>query len=125
MTQEITMGGNTYPLRFGMGFLKQINKRAVQEIPNTSLAQNVGLQYYLARLLDSDLEALEDVIWLANRTETPKIPSIDVIDKFIEDECEDIQELFDVIMGFLETSNCTKTALRNLREEMEKAKQEN
>ena len=119
------MGGNTYPLRFGMGFLKQINKRAVQEIPNTSLAQNVGLQYYLARLLDSDLEALEDVLWLANRTETPKIPSIDVIDKFIEDECEDIQELFDVIMGFLETSNCTKTALRNLREEMEKAKQEN
>lgn len=125
MTHEITMGGNTYPLRFGMGFLKQINKRAVQEIPNTSLAQNVGLQYYLARLLDSDLEALEDVIWLANRTETPKIPSIDVIDKFIEDECEDIQELFDVIMGFLETSNCTKTALQNLREEMEQAKQEN
>lgn len=123
---ELEINGQMVPFNFGMGFLREINKKVsvpVEGMPN--VRQNVGLRYSVAKLLDSDVEALEEVLDTANMGCDPRLTK-KALDFFIDDENTDIEEVFEKTLGFLKTSNATKNVTLEVIEavEKEKAKQE-
>lgn len=119
---ELEMNGQVVPLNFGMGFLREINKRTSIPVDGMKdVKQNVGLRYTVARLLDSDVEALVEVIDVANAGCDPRVTK-KALDLFIDDENTDIDEVFEKTLGFLKTANATKNATLNVIEEVEKAK---
>lgn len=113
---EIVIDGVAYPLRFGMGFLREINQRVqVPVAGKAGVKNNVGLRHYVGRLIDGEVEALLDVIYLANKTETPRLTML-ALEAWVEDEGTDIDEEFDRVMGFLRKANVSKKEVRLLEE---------
>ena len=65
---ELTIDGNVYEFSFGMGFMREINKRVgtpVDGVPDVK--KNIGLQYMVASIIDGDIEALVEVLDIANK----------------------------------------------------------
>lgn len=123
---ELEMNGQVVNLNFGMGFLREINRTLSAPVNGLNgVTQNIGLRYTVARLLDNDVEALVEVIDLANKGCEPRVTK-SAIDLFIENEDTDIDEVFEKVLGFLEKANVTKkVTLEVIAEvEREKAKQE-
>jgi len=121
---DITIEGTSYPLRFGMGFLKELNGDVLihmDEMPEVE--QRQGLNYAMAKVYDGDIEELEHVIFLASKTETPRL-SLDQIDRFLESDETDIDEVFKRILGFFETANVSKKAYKDMLERIEAKKKE-
>ena len=121
---ELTIKGTVYQFNFGMGFMRAINKLVgtpVDGLPNVK--KNIGLQYYIAGVIDGDVEALVDVLDMANKNNEPRVTR-DLLDSYIDDEETDIDALFDTVLGFLEITNATKKVAANLLAmvEAEKAK---
>lgn len=108
----IEINGTEYPLRFGMGFVNNINKREAVPVEGMpGITQEVGLQWTMAKIWDGDLEALADVIFEANRTEEPRLTR-DEIYKHFENDDTDVDKLFETIVGFLQTANCTRATAK-------------
>ena len=121
---ELTINEKVYQFHFGMGFMREINKRVgtpVDGLPDVK--KNIGLQYYVAGVIDGDIEALVDVLDIANKKQTPRVTR-DQLDAFIDDESTDIDALFEGVMDFLKKANATKKTVMGLLEmvEQEKAK---
>ena len=121
---ELTIKGTVYQFNFGMGFMRAINKLVgtpVDGLPDVK--KNIGLQYYIAGVIDGDVEALVDVLDMANKNNEPRVTR-DLLDFYIDDEETDIDALFDTVLDFLEKTNATKKVVANLLAmvEAEKAK---
>lgn len=122
---ELTINDKIYQFRFGMGFLRDINKSLTQAAPdNKDAKKNIGLQWKVAGIMDGDLETLSEVLLTANKTETPRLTQKE-LDAYIEDESTDIDGLFKEVLDFLRNANATKKVVATLEEavEAEKAKQ--
>lgn len=71
---ELTINDKVYPFRFGMGFLREINKRVEMTFDeDTGAKRNIGLYYTIIDLMDGVLETLEDVLLAANQSEHPRL----------------------------------------------------
>lgn len=121
---ELTIKGTVYQFNFDMGFMRAINKLVgtpVDGLPDVK--KNIGLQYYIAGVIDGDVEALVDVLDMANKNNEPRVTR-DLLDFYIDDEETDIDALFDKVLDFLEKTNATKKVAANLLAmvEAEKAK---
>ena len=126
---ELEMNGQVYQFNFGMGFLREINKTTtvpVKDIPGK--VTNMGMQYAFAELLDGNVEALCDVLYIANKSQSPRLTKA-AIDTYIDDEGTDIDALFDQVIDFLKNTNATKketqTVLKRVTEAQEQEKQKN
>lgn len=118
---DIVINGTSYPLKFGMRFLREVNAR--NSVPVEGLKgvqENVGLRLMIAELIEGSPEALADCIFIANKTEEPKL-NAKMIDEYIEDEGTDIEELFDKVLNFLEKANATAKTYKALTEALEQA----
>lgn len=118
---ELNIGGTPYPLKFGIGFLREINKRVqipMDGVPNVK--NNVGLRYAVGQLIDGSVEDLLDVIYLANKTENPRV-TMPALEAWVDDEDTDIDAAFDDVMGFLRRANATKKEVVVVEEEAAKA----
>lgn len=123
---ELTMNEQVYQFNFGMGFMREINKKIgvpVDGLPNVK--KNIGLQYYVALVIDKDVEALVDILDTANKGMNPRITR-KVLDAYIDNPDTDIDTLFDEVIDFLKQTNATKNVTMDLLEAVkkEKAKQE-
>ena len=69
------------------------------------------------------MEALVDVLDMANRNNEPRVTR-DLLDSYVDDEKTDIDALFDTVLDFLKRTNATKKVVANLLAmvEAEKAK---
>jgi hypothetical protein len=126
---ELEMNGQVYQFNFGMGFLREINKTTtvpVKDIPGK--VTNMGMQYAFAELLDGNVETLCDVLYIANKSQSPRLTKAD-IDTYIDDEGTNIDALFDQVIDFLKNTNATKketqTVLKRVTEAQEQEKQKN
>ena len=120
---ELEMNGQMIPFNFGMGFLREINKKVSAPVDGMqNVKRNVGLRYSVAKLLDGDVEALVEVLDTANIGCDPRSTK-SVLDKFIEDPDTDIDEVFEKVLGFLKTANATKKAVLDVIEAVEKEKE--
>ena len=122
---ELVIKEKVYPFHFGMGFMREINKKVgtpVDGLPGVK--KNIGLQYYVAGVIDGDMESLVEVLLAANKGQNPRVTA-DLLDAYIDSEETDIDDLFGGVLDFLKSANATKKVVANLLEmvEQEKAKQ--
>ena len=117
---ELTIENEVYQFNAGMGFVKEINKTVQIPVDGApSVKQNAGVRYKIGQLLDGDVEALVDVLDVANKGQSLRATRT-LLEKYIEDESTDIDKLFEDVLDFLSNANCTKKAVRELREAAEK-----
>lgn len=121
---ELEINGQVYEFNFGMGFMREINKRVgtpVDGLPDVK--KNIGLRYYVASVIDGDLEALVDVLETGNKGQTPRITK-NLLDSYIDNPETDIDALFESVIDFLKSANATKKTVNELMEMVaqEKAK---
>lgn len=124
---ELTINGTVYQFKFGMGFMREMDKRLTKPLEGVNgKTKNVGLQYAIAGIFDGEVDTLADVLNVANQGFSPRVTR-ELLDSYIDDESTDIDKLFDDVLGFLEKANATKKTTVALREaiEKEKAKAEN
>lgn len=121
-TMELEINGQNYEFKFGMGFLKAISSQITQPVPGmTSASKNVGLHVAIANLVDGDVEELVNVLYTANQGMKPRLMK-SVIEGYIDDECEDIEELFKTTLDFLSEANATKKITKQIIENAEEEK---
>lgn len=119
---ELTINDVVYQFNFGMGFLREINKKVgipVEGLPD--MKKNVGLQYAVSGLIEGETEALVDVLDTANKLQNPRITR-SLLDAYIDREDTDIDALFAEVLDFLEKTNATKKTVKAFLETTEKQK---
>lgn len=124
---ELEIKGQIYQFCFGMGFLREINKRINQPVDGLKdVKKDVGLGYYVLLLIDRDVEALVDTLFAANKGFDRRVTTA-LLDSYIDDPNTDIEELFVRVLDFLKSANATKKKTMELVEmaqkEAEKAAQ--
>ena len=121
---ELIINDTVYQFNFGMGFLRDINKKI--DIPVDGLPgvrENVGLRYTVGMLIANDLETLVEVLFTANKGFKPRITP-EKLDAYIEDADTDIDELFERVLDFLKKSNATRKTVCDILEAFEKRNQQ-
>jgi hypothetical protein len=121
---ELIINDTVYQFNFGMGFLRDINKKI--DIPVDGLPgvrENVGLRYTVGMLIANDLETLVEVLFTANKGFKPRITP-EKLDAYIEDADTDIDALFEKVLDFLKKSNATRKTVCDLLEAFEKRNQQ-
>lgn len=122
---ELTINEKVYGFNFGMGFLREINKKIstpVEGLPDVK--KNIGLQYMIAGVIDGDIEALVDVLIAANSGQNPRITR-EILDSYIDNENTDIDALFNEVLDFLKKANATKKTVANLLAALERQNAKN
>lgn len=122
---ELTIKEKTYAFRFGMGFMREINKKSHTSVDGVSV--DTGLQYAVADLFDENPIGLVDILLAANKTELPRV-NRDLLDAYIDDEDTDVSGLCAEVLDFLRQSNATKkqtvAVLETIETELAKREQE-
>lgn len=121
---ELTINNEIYQFNFGMGFMREINKSVKTPVEGVKeLNQHIGLRYKVGGLMDGDVEALVEVLEIANKSQNPRITRAG-LDAYIDDPETDIDALFAEVLDFLSKSNATKKTVAQMMElaEAEKAK---
>lgn len=113
---ELTIKNEVYQFNFGMGFLREVNKRVIAKgESNTNATKNIGLQYLIGGIMDFDVEALVDVLEAANKGQNPRVTRV-LLDSYIDDENTDIDALFAEVLDFLRVANATKKTVAAIEE---------
>jgi len=121
---EIIISGIAYPLKFGMGFEREMNKRTSVAVEGMKdVRENIGARYAIAKIIDGDIEALEEAILVANKTEKPRL-NMEILDAFIEDEETNIEEVFEEVLNFIKKANATAGFYKTIMTAL-KAQEEN
>lgn len=114
---ELTIDGEVYEFKFGVGFVREINKKTV--IPTQGLPgamQEVGFQFEVAKVIDGDVVALVDMLEIANKGMKPRVTT-KKLEEYIDNEA-DIDELFTQVIGFLSEAAATKSATQKMKAAM-------
>lgn len=118
---ELTINEKVYPFRFGIGFLREIDKTRVQKLEDGSTV-NVGLQYAVAALIDEDPLQVVEILDIANKLETANRVKKKDLEAYIEDENTDFEGLCKDILDFFAQNNVTKKKTLAVMELVEKEK---
>lgn len=121
---ELEINGQVYGFNFGIGFLKEINKKIT--MPDESIPKKmkeVGLKYYVAELLDGDVLALVEILKTANIGTELRVTE-KVLSDYIDEESTDLDRLFEVVKDFLSKANATKKDFQKMQEAYEEQKKE-
>lgn len=119
---ELTINGKVYQFRFGMGFMREINKKVgtyVDGLPDVK--KNMGLNYYVAGVLDGDVESLVEVLNVANKDQANRV-TMSELDAYIDNPETNIDKLFEDVIDFLSKANATKKQVTMMLEEVAKQK---
>jgi hypothetical protein len=119
---ELTINDVVYQFKFGMGFMREINKRVTKPVEGTNKQQEMGLQYAVAGLIDEDPAELVEILAIANKTEKNRV-SKNALDAFIEEEDTDVSAICAEVLDFLSRANATKKITVAVMEAVEKEKQ--
>ena len=116
---ELTINGQVYQFNFGMGFMREMNKKVSMPVDGVKDAKkNIGLRYAVAGIMDGDVE---DLLLVANKGQNPRATT-EILDEYIDDPDTDINQLFEDTMGFLKSANATKKCVQNLEKTIEEEK---
>lgn len=121
---ELTINGAVYNFKFGIGFMREMNKR--QKQTTNGITKEIGLQMGIAGIIDGDIEDLITILDISNKTESPRVTK-SLLEEYIEDANTDIDGLFEKVLDFLKEANVTKKLTAQLLEMVaaEKAKNQN
>ena len=108
-----------YSFKFGYDFLVEVNKK-FKPINAGSITIKVGMENVMSILMSGDVEGLIEILKLANKTEKDIATIAELAD--LVGEHDDIDQLFDEVLGELKTSNFTKKKVEEFLERMEPKK---
>lgn len=113
---ELEINETMYQFKFGVGFMREMNKRVKQPVDGLKgVEQEVGTKYAVASIIDGDIPTLIDVLFIANKGFEPRI-KVSEIEAYIEDEKTDLDELFIKVIDFFKSANVTSRMTRGLLE---------
>lgn len=116
---ELTINNTVYQFCFGMGFLREVNKKVSVTVNELGgVTKNVGLQYLVAGVADGEAESLVDLLDSANKGQTPRVTR-DLLDRYVEDPDTDIDRLFSEVLDFLAKANATKKVVTAFLEKVQ------
>ena len=115
---ELTIKDTVYQFRFGLGFVREIDKTKTQKAENGTTV-NVGLNYAVAALIDKDPLEIVNILEIANKTEQPRV-NRKLLDEYIEDENTDFDALCEEMLDFFKRGNATKGKTEAVLELVEK-----
>lgn len=119
---ELEMNGQVYQFNFGMGFLREANKRIKRPLDGIKNAdEGVGLRYMIGGIIDGNVEDLVDALYIANKGQSPRV-TMQLLDEYIDDPSTDIDKLFDEVTDFLSSANATKKETKKILDMAEKQK---
>ena len=124
---ELTINGQVYQFNFGMGFLREMNQRVMVPVDKIKdMQKGIGLRYMIGSVMDGDLEALVDLLFAANKGESPRVTTM-LLDNYIDNPETDVDQLFEDTLGFLRTANATRKTVEEIEKAVaaEKERQEN
>ena len=121
---ELTINDQVYAFNFGMGFLREVNKKISTDVENLKgVKKNIGLRYMIADVIDGNPEALVEILNAANKGQTPRVTAA-LLDAYIDDQNTDIDALFESVIDFLKSANATRKTTIELLEMVEAEKEE-
>lgn len=101
----ITIQGKEYELHFGIKFIRGMDEKYFYE--DSGIKYGAGLELVYAKLVNHSPVALADVLWMATNTLTNR-PTPAAVDRFLEEECEDIDALCDEVVNELKNGKITR-----------------
>jgi len=107
---QLTINGKEYDLNFGIGFLRELDKKYFIERNGAKFGNSMEMK--IPMLLAKDTVTLADVLYVATCALKKRPSQID-IDAFI-DSVEDIEAIFDEVIEELKKSNATKSQVAKL-----------
>lgn len=111
---ELTINGRVYRFKFGVGFMRALNKTMSQDIDGfKNEKKDVGLRYKIAFAMDGDIDCLIDILDCANKGYEPRITRAE-LDAYIDDENTDIDALFEKVFDFLRKANATRKTMESI-----------
>ena len=120
---ELTINDQVYAFNFGMGFLREVNKKISTDVENLKgVKKNIGLRYMIADVIDGNPEALVEILNAANKGQTPRVTAA-LLDAYIDDQNTDIDALFESVIDFLKSANATRKTTIELLEMVEAEKE--
>lgn len=111
---EISIGKKTYPLYYGIDFIREMDKRYA--ITGHGLHFGAGMQSALYYLEQGNPVILVDIILSATHT-LKSIPSVADIEEWLAEQ-EDFEKVFEAFLSALETAPMTKIQLSKIRKAM-------
>jgi hypothetical protein len=118
---KITINGKEHILKFGLKFLREIDKTLELTTPG-GLKYADGFGQKLPMVIGEDPAELSEFLYMATAHEEDR-PTQDEIDEYVED-CEDIDKLFKVVLSELKNSNITKKVTKRTAAVMDLAEKE-
>jgi len=126
---SIEINGTNYPLKFGLEFIRKMNKKYKAQAEEAGVeGEDAGLAYAISAVaLDNSVTTLIDAILEAAATVKDNQLTKDKLVEWIESDDMDIDKLFEDVEDFFEKSNFCKITLKKLKdmqkrlEEQEKA----
>ena len=112
---QLEINGKTYGFKFGVKFVRELDKASPIERDGMNFGMALAVKV-IPELQIANVATLSEVLYLANRTESPKISQGD-LDNFI-DEHEDIEALFDSVIKEISESNTGKLVMKSLMKSM-------
>lgn len=115
---SIEINGTNYPLKFGLGFVRSINKKYKTQAEEVEISgEDAGLTYALgAVVLDKSVTTLIDTILEAAKTADNNQLTRDGLVEWIESDDMDINKLFEDVEDFFEKANFCKITLKKLKD---------
>lgn len=112
---ELTINDKTYNFVFGVKFVRELDKQMPIEADGIKFGMGLASKV-VPELKTFNINTLARILYIANRTESPKVKQ-DEIDDFI-DSHEDIEQLFDDVTKELSESNAGKLVLKKMDERL-------
>lgn len=118
---ELTIENKTYNFRFGIGFVRYLDGKS--SIEQNGVQFGIGMETLIPNLLTGNTVTLADCLFVANRTENPRITQ-EQLDNYIDNENTNIDDLFDDVLKELKKSNAAKKKAEMLMKEYDEKMQE-
>lgn len=110
---EYEIDGKMYQFKASFGFLHEVNSKVKIEVSEFKTAQQKGLIWLVANMIDGDADALVSTLYSMNIGMTPRVTK-NALENFLENHA-DIEALFDEVLSFLFQANVCKKALKEVK----------
>lgn len=114
--KQIEINGTNYDLNFGIGFIREMDKR--YEVNGNGVSFGMGIQAAVVYLQDYNPVILADIIQSATITSRVR-PTIGQIEQWIEQQGDDLEKAFDDFLSTLKTAPMTKLKVKKTLEDMQ------
>lgn len=113
---ELEIKGKIYPLKATFRFLEAIEKKT--KIHRNDIDVDLGLIFSVSQMQEGDMRSLRDILIALNTGQSPRLQE-SLLESWLEEECEDPDELINEVLDFLSKANVCKKKMKNLLQTME------